>query len=277
MRRAGLLGAIVALTAIALVACGSSGPSAEDEAREAAVGILESTDQQHFCRQLVTDRYLEETVGGAVAACEKASVLADDPGTARATKVTIGGEDESRAEVAVAVEGGELDGVAGTIELVHDGDRWRLDRSGADFLRSSLLVAIQTVDEGALSADGMKACMGGQAGELSGERIRDFNRDAAIDSEAFLKEDLLPLAEKCPRALADYATDEFTRGLVKSGRNPAYVKCLRDEIGGFLLLTGIVPELLLPNPGFAPEAALEGIVEGSKRNCRDREDWRGQG
>jgi hypothetical protein len=101
------------------------------------------TDQQHFCRQLVTDRYLEEAVGGGVAACEKASVLADDPGTVRATKVVIGGEDETR-------------------------------------------------------------------------------------------------------------------------KSPAYVKCLRDEIGGFLLLTGIVPELLLENPGFAPEA-------GVRRNSRGRE------
>jgi hypothetical protein len=270
MRRAGFLGGIAALIAVVLAACGSSGPSAEDEAREAAVEILESTDQRHFCRQLATDRYLEETVGGGVAACEDASVLADDPGTARATKVTIGGEDESRAEVVVAVEGGELDGVAGTVELVDDGDRWLLDRSGTDLLRSSLLVAIQTVDEGALSADGMKACMGKQARKLSGDRIRDFNRDATIDSEAFLEEDLLPLAEKCPRALAEYATDEFTEGLVESGKSPAYVKCLHEEIEGFLLLTGIVPELLLKDPGFAPLAALEGIVEGAKRNCIDK-------
>jgi len=153
------------------------------------------------------------------------------------------------------------------IELVDDGDRWLLDRSGTDLLRSSLLVAIQTVDEGALSADGMKSCMGKQARNLSGDRIRDFNRDATIDSEAFLEEDLLPLAEKCPRALAEYATDEFTEGLIESGKSPAYVKCLHDEIEGFLLLTGIVPELLLKDPGFAPVAALEGIVEGAKRNC----------
>ncbi|HEV7614720.1 MAG TPA: hypothetical protein VGO36_00645 [Solirubrobacterales bacterium] len=270
MRRAGLLGAIAVLTAIGVVACGSSGPSAEDEARAAAVKIIEATDQQQFCRQLVTDRYLDEEIGGGVAACEKASVLADDPGTARATKVTISGEDDSHAGVSVAIEGGELDGVAGTIELVHEGDRWLLDRSGADFLRSSLLVAIKTVDEGALSAEGMKTCMSKQAQKVSDDQIRDFNRDATIDSEAFLKEDLLPLAEKCPLALAEYATNEFTKGLVKSGKSPAYVKCLRDEIGGFLLLTKIVPELLIKNPGFAPIAALEGIVEGAKRNCIDK-------
>jgi hypothetical protein len=258
------------LVAIALAACGSSGPSAEAEAREAAVAILETTDQAHFCHQLVTDRFLEETVGGGVAACENASVLADDPGKARATKVSIHGDDDSGAEVAVEVKGGELDGVTGTLGLVRNGDRWRLDRSGTDFLRSSLLVAIRTVDEGALSADGVKSCIGRQAQKLSGDQILDFNRDATIDSEAFLKRDILPLAEKCPRALAEYATDEFTRGLVKSGKSPAYVKCLRVEIEAFLLLTEITPELLLKNPGFAPEAALEGIVEGAKRNCIDK-------
>jgi hypothetical protein len=271
MRSAGLLGGVVALLAVALTGCGSSGPSAEEEAREAGVAIVESTDQHHFCRQMVTDRYLEETVGGGVAACENASVLADDPGTGRATKVTIRAEDESRAEVAVAVEGGELDGVAGTLELVRDGDRWLLDRSGADFLRSSLLVAIKTVDEGALSADRMKSCMGEQAQKLSGDRIREFNHDATVDSNAFLEADLLPLAEKCPRALAEYATDEFTEGLIESGKSPAYVNCLQDEIEGFLLLTKITPQLLLKNPGFAPLAALEGIVEGAKRNCIDKD------
>jgi hypothetical protein len=270
MRRAGLLGGVVALVAIALAACGSSGPSAEDEAREAAVAILESTDQQKFCRQLVTDRYLEENVGGGVTACEKASVVADDPGTARVKRVTIGGEDESRAEVVVAVGGGELDGVGGAIELVNDGERWRLDRYGADFLRSTLLVAIRTVDQGALSTEEMKSCIGKQAQKLSGDRIREFNRDATIDSEAFLEEDILPLAEKCPLALAEYATHEFTKGLVESGKSPAYVECLHDEIEGFLLLTDIVPELLLKEPGFAPIAALEGIVEGAKRNCIDK-------
>ena len=270
MRRAGLLGGSAALIAIALAACGSSGPSAEEEAREAAVEILESTDQRQFCRQLVTDRYLEETVGGGVAACEKASVLADDPGEARATEVTLRGEDESGAAVAVAVEGGELDGVAGTLELARDGDAWLLDRSGADFLRSSLLAAIRIVDEGALSSEGMKTCMSKQVKKLNGERIRDFNRDATVDSEAFLREDLLPLAEECPGALARYGADEFTGGLIESGKSPAYVNCLHDEIEGFLLLTKITPELLLKNPGFAPVAALEGIVEGAKRNCIDK-------
>ncbi len=267
MRRAGLLGGTATLIAIALAGCGSAGPSAEEEASTAAVEVLESTDQQQFCRQLVTDRYLEETVAGGVAACEKASVVADHPGDARATKVTIDDHDGSHADVAVAVKGGELDGVSGTLQLANDGDRWRLDRSGDDFLRSSFIAAIRTVDEGALSADSVKSCVGKQAQKLSGDQIRDFNRDAAVDSDAFLNEDILPLAEKCPLALAEYGADEFTKGLVAAGKSPAYVNCLHDEIEGFLLLTDITPELLLKHPGFAPVAALEGIVEGAKRNC----------
>lgn len=49
--------------------------------------------------------------------------------------------------------------------------------------------------------------------------------------------------------------------------NPAYVKCLQDELEGLLLLTDITPELPGENPGWAPVAALEGIATGAKRNC----------
>ena len=267
MRSSALLAALALLAACLLSACGSSGPSAEDEARETAVGAIETTNAKTFCRQLVSDQLIEEVViGGSVAACEKASVVADDPGTATASTVSLRGEDESVAEVAVRVEGGELDGVAGHLELVREGDRWLLDRYGEDFLRSSFLVAIETVEEGAISNSRMKACIGKQAAELSGTRLREINRAATSDPAALVKA-LLPLAEKCPAALAEYAADEFTEGLAEKGKSPAYVRCLHDELEAFLELTDIVPELLGENPGFAAVAALEGIAAGAKRNC----------
>ncbi len=266
MRSSAFLAALALLAACLLSACGSSGPTAEDEARETAVRAIETTDAKAFCRQLVSERLIEEVVGGGVAACEKASVVADDPGTATASTVSLRGEDESGAEVAVRVEGGELDGVAGHLELVREGDRWLLDRYGDDFLRSSFLVAIETVDEGAISNSRMKACIGKQAAKLSGVRLREINRAAASDPAA-LVEALLPLAEKCPAALAEYAADEFTEGLAEKGKSPAYVRCLHDELEAFLELTDIVPELLGENPGFAAVAALEGIATGAKRNC----------
>jgi len=268
MPRRTALAALSLLAACALAACGSSGPSAEEEAEAAAVRALETKDAKEFCRQLASKRLIEEFVVGGPAACEKASsVVSEDPGTVEITKVALRGEDGSRAELAVAVEGGETDGVRGHVEVVHAGDRWLLDRYGDDFLRSSLLTAIDNADEGALANQRMKACMGGQIEKVGAERTRAIFRAGTSGGDAVI-EALLPFAENCPAALAENAADEFTKGLTKDGKNsPAYVKCLHDELEAFLLLTDITPELLGEHPGWAPVAALEGIATGAKRNC----------
>jgi hypothetical protein len=193
-------------------------------------------------------------------------VVSEDPGTARVTAVELQGEDGSRAEVAVAIEGGETDGVGGHVGMVRDGDRWLLDRYGDDFLRSNMLVAIREVDEGAIANERMKACMGGQIEKVGPERMRAIFRAGTSGGEA-LVEALLPYAENCPAALAEYGADEFTEGLAEKGNSPAYVRCLHEEIEGLLLLTDIAPMLIGENPDSAAVFALEGIVTGAKRNC----------
>ena len=263
-----LLGAVLLLAGFALAACGSSGPSAEEEASAAAKRALETKDAKEFCRQLASERLIDEFVVGGPAACEKAaSVVSQDPGTARVTEVALHGDDESRAELAVELEGGEADGVSGHVELARDGDRWQLDDYGDDFLRSSMLVAIREVDGGAIANERMKVCMGRQIEEVGADRMRAIFRAGTTGGDVLI-EALLPYAENCPAALAENAADEFTKGLTKDGKNsPAYVKCLHDEIEGLLLITDITPELLGEHPGWAPVAALEGIATGAKRNC----------
>jgi hypothetical protein len=263
-----LLVALLPIAACVLPACGSSGPSAEDGARAAAIRALETKDAKEFCERLATRRLIEEFVVGGPGACEKASsVVSEDPGTARVIEVALRGEDESRAELAVELEGGESGGVSGHVEVVREGERWRLDGYGDDFLRSSMLVAIRKVDEGAIANQRMKICMGRQIEKVGADRMREIVRAGTSGGEVLIKA-LLPFAENCPAALAENAADEFTQGLAKGGRNsPAYVKCLHDELEGLLLLTDITPELLGEHPGWAPVAALEGIATGAKRNC----------
>lgn len=271
MRNRALVAALPLLATCALTACGASGPSAEKEASEAAIRALETKDAKEFCRRLASAHLIEEFVVGGPAACEKASsVVSEDPGTARVTEVALGGEDESRAELAVELEGGEAGGVGGHVEVVREGDRWLLDDYGDDFLRSSMLVAIRRVDEGAIANERMKACMGRQIEKVGAERMREIFRAGTTGGDV-LVEALLPFAENCPAALAENAADEFTKGLTKGGQNsPAYVDCLHDELESLLLLTDITPELLGEHPGFAPVAALEGIATGAKRNCIGR-------
>lgn len=45
------------------------------------------------------------------------------------------------------------------------------------------------------------------------------------------------------------------------------MKCLHKEIHFLLEVTGLTTELLVEHPNFAAVAALEGIVEGAKKNC----------
>jgi hypothetical protein len=268
VRQSAVIAGLCLLAACSLPACGSSGPSAEEEAGAAAARALETADAKEFCRRLASERLIEEFVVGGAAACEKASsVVAEDPGEAKVTGIALRGDDEPRAELAVELEGGETGGVSGHVEVVREGDHWLLDRYGDDFLRSSMLVAIRKVDEGALANERMKACMGKQIERVGAARMRAIFRAGTSGGDVLI-EALLPFAENCPAALAENAADEFTKGLTKDGKNsPAYVQCLHDELEGLLLLTDITPELLGEHPGWAPVAALEGIATGAKQNC----------
>ena len=69
--------------------------------------------------------------------------------------------------------------------------------------------------------------------------------------------------------VAEYGARTLTDELdVKNGdHKPGYVKCLRDKLEFLLEITGITTELLVEHPNFAAVAALEGIVEESKKAC----------
>jgi hypothetical protein len=268
MWRALIAAVLSALAALAISACGSSGPSAEDEVHDAAVRVAGSEDPREFCR-LVSDRYLDEVLGdGGRPACEKSTLVEDDPGTPTVSAVTIEGEDESRAVAAVEISGGQLDGSAGHLEMVHTGERWLLDRYGDDFLRSSFEVALRKVDEGALGTPAMKTCMGAQVAKLPDDRLRQISYDASTDSAAMIK-DLLPLAENCPEAMAEYGAKALTEDLVESDESPAYVACVRDELETSLYLTDIAPELIGENPDTGAVFALEGLAAAAKKACLD--------
>ncbi len=262
-----ILLSVLAVAALALAACGSSGPSAEDEAGDAAVKALESKDTKVFCRQLVSDGLIDEVFLGKVSTCEKSSAV-EDHARATVSKVTLSGADESRAEVAVAIKGGQLGGSSGHLELVREGGDWLVDRFGDDYLRSMFLTAIEKVDEGALATPAMKACVGGQAEELSNRRIREVTHDAIVGGEALIQA-LLPMAENCPEALAEYGAKEISDALFESGkRSPAFIRCIRRELETGFLLTGIAPDLIGENPDSSAVLGLEVLAANAKKSCK---------
>lgn len=259
-----VLAAAIALTSLA---CGSE-TSPEDEAREAAVVALGTKDGKRFCRTLVSDHFLDEVFAGDLGACIDSSVVDDKPGKPIVSTVALQGEDETRALVAVRMRGGESDGVAGHVRFAKAGDAWRLDRLENDYLRSVFDVGIGKIDEGAVSTPEMQACMSKQFASLSDSELRSFTFASLADPKAAEKQ-AIALAKHCRLPLAEYTADTFADALAEDDdAKPAYVKCIREELTTWLLLTNISSELIVDEPDWAVLAALEGIAEGARKNCK---------
>jgi hypothetical protein len=260
------------LAALLLGGCGGGdedGPTSEQEAKAAAVRAVENSDAASFCRHQASKGYLDRIYGGDVAACTRSEgSVPEEASSARATKAVVK-SDDTHAEVAIVLTGGSYDGASGSVEMVKERGAWKVDDYDDDFIRSAFLAAIQTLDEGAISTPGMKACFTRQVKGMPIAKVRELTYTSNSDEEKKGRKLLLGMAEKCPEsALAEYGATTLTEGLTEKGdHKPGYVNCLYKEIKAFLELTGITTELLAEHPNFAAVAALEGIAEGAKKNC----------
>lgn len=267
---------VAVLTALGLAACGGGGsstdegPTAEEEVKVAAVRAAENGDAAGFCREEASKAYIARIYGGDVKKCAGSDgTVPEHPSEATASKVKVK-RDQRHATVTVSLSGGDLDGASGAIEMVKEDGAWKVDEFDDAFIRSAFLASIKTVDEGAVSTPGMKACFTKQIKAMPAATIRDLTYASDQGNVKEQNKGLLKMAEKCPEsALAEYGARTLTDELnIKPGvHKPGYVKCLRKELEFLLEVTGITTELLAEHPGFAAVAALEGIVEGAKKNC----------
>jgi hypothetical protein len=270
---------IAILAGLGLAACGGGGssaggtdegPTVEEEVKVATVKAVENGDAASFCRTQASRAYLQTVYGGDLKACSgsKGTVPKHPPAVkAGAAKVRPDGR---HATVTVSLSGGDLDGTTGAVEMVKEDGSWKVDEYGDDFIRFSFLASIRTVDEGAISTPGMKACFTRQVKAMPAATVRELTYDADTGDVASQNKGLLKLAENCPEsALAEYGAKTLTDELdIKPGQHkPGYVKCLYKEIDAGLEISGITTELLVPHPNLVAVAALEGIVEGAKSNC----------
>lgn len=266
MRRLLVPIALLFALALALSACGS-GASPEEEVREAAIEAGRSEDPKVFCRTMVTHRFVEEVFDGDVAACADSEIVDDDPGRPVVEDVAMKDEDATTATVAIRVAGGESGGVTGHLRFAKEGEDWKVDRFETDYMRSVFAVGLEKVDEGALATPAMRDCMGEQLTGLSDDRMRELTLNTIAD-EASARKDLVALAGKCPGPLAQGVANQIADSLEGDKQNsPAYVRCIREEIAFLLKLTGIAPELIVPEPNEIAVAALAGVAEGAKQNC----------
>jgi hypothetical protein len=267
---------VAILAGFGLAACGGGGsstdegPTAEEEVKVAAVRALENGDATSFCREETSKAYIAKIYGGDLKKCAGSKgTVAEKPSKAKAGAVKVKAGQGS-ATVTVSLTGGDYDGTSGAVEMVKEGGAWKVDEFDDDFIRSEFLASIETVDEGAVSTPGMKACFSKQIKAMPAATIRELTYDSDAGDIKGQNKGLLKMAEKCPEsALAEYGARALTDELdvSKGNHKPGYVKCLRKEIEFLLEVSGITTELLAEHPNFAAVAALEGIVEGSKKNC----------
>lgn len=127
LKRRFALACLLVFSALALVACGSSGNSDESQIEETIETSATSTDPAD-CMKLETQQFMEQTTQergkAAVTKCEKEAEAEEGAESASVSKVEVSG---SSATAEAALTGGGLGGQAVEVALVKDGDQWKLD------------------------------------------------------------------------------------------------------------------------------------------------------
>jgi len=272
-----LPGRVVLLAALVLAAgCGDEKQSPQRPAPEkpvsaevnaAADTVLHSDDARLVCGKLVTTAFLDEVYEGDVQTCidHPLHEAEDDKvGIAKIVDTQVQG---SNAQVTVRVADGKYEGAGGELEFAKEGEAWKLDRYGTDYLRSTFLTGAQATETGALSVPEVRQCFGKQIEKLSEAKLRRFSYQAMRDENKNAYKLLLKMAEECPHVMAIYVADALTDGMEKEGKSKAYVRCMRRGISNFVAVTGLGPMVLKGNLNGANEAALMGLVSGVDAQC----------
>jgi hypothetical protein len=122
-----LLPCLMLVFAFALSACGSGGSSDEGQIEEAIERSAANEDPAN-CTKLQTQTFTEQTQQesgkAAVQSCEEEAEESEGAESAMAANVAVDG---STATAEATLKGGSLDGQTLEVELVKDGDQWKLN------------------------------------------------------------------------------------------------------------------------------------------------------
>jgi hypothetical protein len=195
--------------ACALAACGG-----EDEADRIAdvIDRAATTDDPAICTELMTPAFLAQTEAGddPLQECEEDQLEGDD--SADSTEISAVEIDGERASAEVAFSGGPTDGQTVAVELVKEGDNWKLDRvdSFVEFNRDAFFAATEKdfSDDPALGAE-FARCAIPALEELTDQEIQEIfisGEDARV---------VRLVAEDCP--------DEYREALIRSALENAEI------------------------------------------------------
>jgi ABC-type glycerol-3-phosphate transport system substrate-binding protein len=188
-----LLSALI-VSALALVACGGSGSSDEDQIEEAIETSATASDPAN-CTKLETLAFSEQSSGesgkAAIEACEEEAK--DPEGKAESVAVSEVEVDGSKATANAAITGGSLEGQMVSIDLVEEEGQWKLDQiSGFVELDQGQLAKVfeEQLEKGGEVEPGVTACIVAGIEEAPKAEAEEFVLDPANQA-------LGELAESC--------------------------------------------------------------------------------
>jgi hypothetical protein len=279
MRIARPLPLIATLSLALLAGCGGDGdapattppPSPRQQVQTAAQRLLAERDAAVVCRRLVTDGFVQQVFKGDVQACTR-SEIADAPQTG---KQVVGDVrvDGSTASVEIVLQGGERDGLGGHYTFTREGRSWKLDAFEDDVVRATLVRSAEEAGQaggtGAFTYAPLRACVTKKFQSMPIEDARAF-LFAGLRKAASAKKLGNALIAGCPDELAGYVADGLANGLAKD-HSRAYVDCMRRQLTGLLMATGLAKEALKGNTNGAGTAALKGLALGADRTCAKKD------
>jgi hypothetical protein len=139
-----LLPCLLIVSALALAACGSS--SDEEGDVEVAIETSATTTDPADCKKVNTQQFMEqvtrESGEAAVEECEEEAKNDEGSDSVSVSSVEVDG---SSASAEAALSGGNLDGQTLEVELVKDGDEWKMNEvvEFTDFDQAALVEALE--------------------------------------------------------------------------------------------------------------------------------------
>ncbi|MDA0167560.1 hypothetical protein OJ998_00560 [Solirubrobacter taibaiensis] len=264
----------LAVLVLFVVACGGDEPPEKPtptatpdpaaQVREIAPKVISTAGGYELCFENSTDRFIRAVFKGDREKCRNVQQIVGS-GTPKVLDVKVAGE---QAIASVAYEGSALKGPFGTVTFVREDETWKLDEFGDDFLRSTAVVSVRALSEGALSVPEVQECVAQQTLKLSDAAVRKyvyslFRVDAGSGRAA------LRLVEKCPKAVAIYVAEEIALQLRTGGYSRRYIECLQPRLRAYMTVTGVAPTILSGSESkdFGT-AAISGLIKGTDEQCR---------
>jgi hypothetical protein len=139
-----LLPCLLIVSAFVLAACGSS--SNEEGDVEVAIETSATTTDPADCKKVNTQQFMEqvtrESGEAAVEECEEEAKKDEGSDSVSVSNIEIDG---SNATAETALSGGNLDGQTLEVELVRDGDQWKMNEvvEFTDFDQDKLVGALE--------------------------------------------------------------------------------------------------------------------------------------